>query len=1045
MASTDLPLASRSRHVQAREEAEVGPRRGQGLQFKLLLAMLVSAAVLAAGTSWLTMQRIDNGLAAATLQLEQATHDRLANGLADAAARAQTLALTLASLQTEPRLPEAALRSLVPTLVDRIPQSALIAAIGLWPEPAGANASRNSDFWVRDAHGTLTAHDDYNDPRTIPYFREAWYTPARYADPGRCYWTPVYQELVSKRQVVTCAMRLTGARGFEGVATVSLDLQVLSSLFADATADERGYALLLDRDGRLLALSARAQKAFGGLLASGRSIAELQQRQSDFGALVLALHRRGDDFLTAALHAPRYDARSISTLRDNTRELARADADSALASIWNPQPGAPETLRQPDDPVLGEASYAVISELPDLRWQLASVTPARDGAALVRAIALHTLLLTGISILLWLLLVSGVVHWVVIRPLRRIAATLARAEQLDDPLDVTLDASGRDEIGSIAHWLNERTRQLRDRNDRVHVDRSQLAMEMAERQRALETLARLDNRSVQTLANIDDGVIYTDERGIIDSINAAAQRMVSLDVGLLRGRPLSEALPLRLLGDPDDALPNLVELVISRGTRIDYAGGILLGEGPSAQELRLAAVPLTARNGRRIGCVLVFRPFNTAVAAGIAPHSLPAATAVSVVDPVTGLGDRLACERLLKTHPERVLLVVEISGIADIIEAGGHRSGDEALRQIGERLAAQAGGSERIFRLPGEYFAVVPADDDPALAEAFAARVRTDLGSLLLTVANRLSGIDARIGIDAPSEVAAGPAERLRRASVAARAARQVGKGIEHWQPSFDPVVKTLDDSVWVERIRAGLDHDLFHLTTQAIIPSPAIAQEGEVFEMLLTLEDEEGFWAPPAAFLPVAARHGLDTELDRWVIRRTLETARTQPGRWQQLAFVGINLSAAAFGDGAVLDFLAEQLQELPPALVGKLCFELREDRIDEQFQQALRFCETMRALGCRVAIDQFKGRGNGDLTILRKLPASLIKLDTRAYRSIADDELAQMQAQSQLRMIHHLGKRAIVTGIDDERNAAVWRKLGADYLQGYALARPSPMMFSR
>ena len=39
---------------------------------------------------------------------------------------------------------------------------------------------------------------------------------------------------------------------------------------------------------------------------------------------------------------------------------------------------------------------------------------------------------------------------------------------------------------------------------------------------------------------------------------------------------------------------------------------------------------------------------------------------------------------------------------------------------------------------------------------------------------------------------------------------------------------------------------------------------------------------------------------------------------------------------------------------------------------------------------------------------------------------------------------QRVIVTHIDSEANATIWRRLGADYLQGYAIAKPSPVPFA-
>ncbi len=1021
-----------------------GPRWYQGLRFKLLVAILVSGAALTAGAAWVISHRVSGGLADSSLALEQATHRELARTFADIGTDAQMLALTLGTMQTDARTPRATLRTTVPVLVDSLPQAKLVAAVGIWPEPASAEAERSSSFWVRDNRGALVPRDDYNDPRTIPYSHEAWYTPARYADAGHCYWTPAYVEPLSKRLLVTCSMPMTGNHGFEGVATVSLDLTALGGRFAEATADERGYALLLDRDGHTLALSASAQKLFGDALGVGRNVAELAQKREGFGPLALALHRRSEAFLAAALHAPRYDARSVSTLKDNTRDLARVDAESALASLANTPPAAAETLVQAHDPVLADETYTVISELPGTNWQLASVTPARDGAALTRNLVTQTLMVAFGAATLCLLLIFAFLQWLVVRPLKRMTQTLATSGD-GDPLNLALDATSRDEIGTLAHWQNERTRQLRELNDRARVERSQLATETTERQRAQDRLARAEERATQALSNVGDGVIYTDDQGRVDQLNVAAERITGLSQRDAVGQQLSSVLPVRLGGEHGAALTNLVETVTERGARLDYPDGVYLGHGEAARELRLAVAPLSARTGRRIGCVVVFRPLEIA---GPRPERLPVvASSAPGFDPVTGLGDRGACERLLHSisGAPHALAVLDVVRLADVNEAGGHSAGDEVLAQIAARLANGIRLSDRVFRLPGDQMAMVLDSANITAAVEAITQLREAIVSAPFDTSSGRFAIDVAIGAHFVEDDAS-PPELLRRASGACKAAKVNATQIEAWHRELDPdeATATVDDMLWVERIRAGLDRDLFHLTTQRIAPNLGNAAEGEVYEILLALEDEEGFWAPPSSFLPVAERHGLTAELDRWVIRHTIETLEAQPAVCSRLAFVGINLSGLALADLTLLDFLAERFNETSPAIVSKLCFELREADIDDHPQRGQRFCEAMRGLGCRVSIDRYQGRRTSDVQLLRRLPAALVKLDSRPYRNIADDEVGQMQAESQLRVLHHLGKRVIVTGLDDERALAVWRKLGADYLQGYSVAKPSPIVFN-
>ena len=84
-------------------------------------------------------------------------------------------------------------------------------------------------------------------------------------------------------------------------------------------------------------------------------------------------------------------------------------------------------------------------------------------------------------------------------------------------------------------------------------------------------------------------------------------------------------------------------------------------------------------------------------------------------------------------------------------------------------------------------------------------------------------------------------------------------------------------------------------------------------------------------------------------------------------------------------------------------------------------------------------------ELELLRKLPVSFVKLDAQAFKNLGTDVVEQILAESTLRMVRQLRRRVIVHNIDDGKLLDTWRKLGAEYFQGYALAKPTPVIFQR
>lgn len=258
------------------------------------------------------------------------------------------------------------------------------------------------------------------------------------------------------------------------------------------------------------------------------------------------------------------------------------------------------------------------------------------------------------------------------------------------------------------------------------------------------------------------------------------------------------------------------------------------------------------------------------------------------------------------------------------------------------------------------------------------------------------------------------------------------------------PSEDTAADAAWTRRLRRGLDEDKFHLTSQWLMPAGALTAERATFEILLTLEDEEGFWVEPAVFLPMAERLQLATEIDRWVIRRTLESLEHAPPASDHIGMVCINLSNDSVREAGMLEFLLETFDRAR-RWPGVVCFELRESTLCEHPAEAAAFCETLHHLGVRISVDRFSARDPARLAQLARLPLDYVKLDGRHLRNLGRNSAERELAESGLRLGRLQKRGVVVTGIEDLQTLPVWRQLGVDFLQGYAIAHPTPMLFSR
>lgn len=1026
-----------------------GLRWFQGLQFKLGLVLLVLLALLAVGSFAASRNLVQQSLLEDSFGYEEEASLRIAADLQALTDDAETFAAALAELATTPGISREALAAAAPRLLRSRPRADLIADFGIWPEPRGlvAGADRSSLFWLQTG-GSLQPRSDYNDPRSAPYYREKWYTPGRYANDQRGYWTGLRTDPLSLQDVVTVGMPIRDSRGFLGVATVSLSVAALDAHFGKLADNRRGYVLLLDDSNRLLAAAGVSGQLRRGDGAARATLAEIAQQQPNYSSLALAVHKRDEQRRSEVLKTALYDASQVSALRDGSRELSRQESEDILAGIWRAQlPDAdqriaPEALVLAHDPLLDASAQATLLELVAPNWKLLRVSNAQEGFAGANQLFRKALAVTLALVALALLVVLLVVRILVILPLQRMSRQLQSSGTVDEALNLALDESADNEVGRLAHWQNERVRQLRDAIDSARSARLTLSSESNERRAAQEQLARMQERTAIALQSVSDAIITTDEFGVIDDMNPVAELLTGVALRDARGKRLEQVLRLRLEGGDSQ---NLAEQTLQRGSRLDFSDGLFMEpHGAAERDIALRSAPIRAR-GRLIGAVLVFQErLRREVSVA------EVGTGLQHRDLLTGLPTRASCNRRLQalidqaqvSGQQHALIYLDIDHLKRVNDLGNQAAGDDLLMRVAETLAASAPVAGDVYRLAADQFAVILESIDEASAAAIAERLRAGLAAARFYWESKQFSVTASFGVCCFGRESTA-LETLRRADDACVAAKRAGRNLVRvYVADMHRDNRSSDDDSWVRCIQRGMEQDMFHLRTQWIVVGAEHAAEGKAYEVLLALEDDEGFWAAPAAFMPAAERHHLTPRIDRWVIQQTLRHLQTHAQIVQDLAFVSINLSAQTLADYGFLEFLAGELEQ-HPQLAGKLCFELRESGLSEHPQEAQLTCDVLHRMGCLVAIDHYFGRHMSELELLRRLPVTFVKLDAQAFRNLGTDPVEQILAESTLRMVRHLRRRVIVHNIDDPKQLDIWRKLGAEYFQGYALAKPSPVVF--
>lgn len=237
--------------------------------------------------------------------------------------------------------------------------------------------------------------------------------------------------------------------------------------------------------------------------------------------------------------------------------------------------------------------------------------------------------------------------------------------------------------------------------------------------------------------------------------------------------------------------------------------------------------------------------------------------------------------------------------------------------------------------------------------------------------------------------------------------------------------------------LRRALAQDELQIYCQPILALQPGPRKYPVAEVLVRLREEEESLLPPGDFLPVFEHYRMMTDLDCWVIGKTVEwIGRSTPGSIQGYS---VNVSSQSLDDSRLVDFTALALVSsgVDPA---QLCMEIDETDTLQRPQATAAFARAVHAMGCKVVIDGF-ARRSVSFAALKELQPEFIKVDGAVVRKIPGSPVAQLKMKAIVRVCDVAGIGIIAECVEEEAVIAQLTKMSVGYAQGFGVAVPQPI----
>ncbi|SFF30471.1 diguanylate cyclase (GGDEF) domain-containing protein [Fontimonas thermophila] len=404
-------------------------------------------------------------------------------------------------------------------------------------------------------------------------------------------------------------------------------------------------------------------------------------------------------------------------------------------------------------------------------------------------------------------------------------------------------------------------------------------------------------------------------------------------------------------------------------------------------------------------------------------------------------GDRIEeLIRLARMREERhCLLWIRLDQVATISDQHGYLAAEELVRRMAQLVRERLGEKGECYEMATDRIAVLLGFRSLQEGRTTAEHLRQAIASRQIPWKGARLSVTASVAvvpIDAASEGRAqvlAVAEDLVLAIAAAG-----GNAVRVDEPNEQHLSRRRLDREWLEWIKPRLGDGRAHFISQEIVPlSPGASKPS--LECYLRVEDDDGVWLTPGAFMPSLERLRQTGMADLWVLRAVLEQMEREAEAMDGYDTVFLNFSAESLLDAEFNDRVFHTLasSSIPPS---RISFEF-DERVAAMYAEAFcRFAEIVRPTGAGIALDRCRWTINDEL--IRRAGVGYIKFHESVIKRAMHDRYDRAHLEWLRTASGLLNVRTVACGVEDEATLEEMRRIGIDYAQGVILNKMGLLM---
>ena len=378
-----------------------------------------------------------------------------------------------------------------------------------------------------------------------------------------------------------------------------------------------------------------------------------------------------------------------------------------------------------------------------------------------------------------------------------------------------------------------------------------------------------------------------------------------------------------------------------------------------------------------------------------------------------------------------VYMVIGVDHLDRINTGYGYETGNSVLVELGRRLDNYLRAADVIGRPGGDFFGAILSACSEEAAQIAAERVLQSLRDNPFTTAGGdKMHVTVSIGAVAFPGESKTAVDAMTKAESAMQQAKTAGRDCLRFFALSEAQRQGYRASMDIgEEVQLALKENRIVLAHQPVVDATSHAVH--YHECLVRMVASDGKLVPAAQFVPAIEQLGLMRSIDNRVRDLAIRELERNPG-----ATLAINISGLTATERSWFRGLVARLKERRD-IATRLIVEITETAALQDIDETSRFVSALRALGCKVALDDF-GSGFTTFHHLKALTVDVVKIDGSFIRDITTDTENQIFIHNLLALARALGVSTVAECVETRADADYLTSIGIDLLQGYYFGRP-------